>query len=93
MRRGDLRVERLGRGSAWLDTGTHSSLLQASMFIEAVEKRQGLKIACPEEVAYRMGMIDANRLHLLADQWGKSEYGAYLRRILQASDELMAVVA
>ena len=79
LERGKLRVEVLGRGSAWLDTGTHDSLLQASHFVQTVEHRQGLKIASPEEVAYRMGYIDASQLRALAKQLGKSEYGSYLR--------------
>ncbi len=73
-----LRVELLGRGVAWLDTGTHESLLQASTFIEALETRQGLKICCPEEIAYRSGYIDAGQLELLAHSLAKSGYGAYL---------------
>jgi glucose-1-phosphate thymidylyltransferase len=79
LERGKLRVEVMGRGSAWLDTGTHDSLLQASHFVQTVEQRQGLKISAPEEVAYRMGYIDRNQLHALARELGKSEYGAYLR--------------
>ena len=81
--RNELRVEILGRGSAWLDTGTPTSLLQAGQFVETVEQRQGLKISAPEEVAYRMGFIDRTQLVLLADELGKSEYGAYLRTIAQ----------
>jgi glucose-1-phosphate thymidylyltransferase len=80
---GDLRVETLGRGTAWLDTGTHSSLLQASLFIETIEQRQGLKIACPEEVAYRMAYIDREALAQLADQSSSNAYGDYLRQILE----------
>jgi glucose-1-phosphate thymidylyltransferase len=81
--RGTLRVEQLGRGVAWLDTGTHESLLQASMFIEAVESRQGLKVCCPEEIAYRSGYIDSAQLRRLAADLGKSTYGQYLLQILQ----------
>ena len=77
-----LHVEVLGRGIAWLDTGTHDSLLHAAMFIEALEKRQGLKVCCPEEIAYRAGFIDAAQLRLLAAQLGKSGYGEYLLEIL-----------
>jgi glucose-1-phosphate thymidylyltransferase len=80
---GELTVERLGRGTAWLDTGTHESLLQASLFIETIEQRQGLKIACPEEIAYRMGYIDAAQVERLADPLGKTGYGQYLRRLIE----------
>jgi glucose-1-phosphate thymidylyltransferase len=79
---GKLAVEVFGRGVAWLDTGTHEALLEASNFVETLEKRQGLKIACPEEIAYRMGYIDANKLATLAASNGKSEYGQYLRGLL-----------
>lgn len=79
---GRLRVEMLGRGIAWLDTGTHESLLQASMFIEAIETRQGLKVCCPEEIAYRAGYIDASQLEHLAQPLAKTGYGAYLLDIL-----------
>jgi glucose-1-phosphate thymidylyltransferase len=75
---GTLKVEILGRGVAWLDTGTHASLLQAANFIEAVEQRQGLKIGCPEEVAYRMGFISRDELMKLGESLSKSDYGAYL---------------
>ncbi len=81
--RGSLRVELFGRGTAWLDTGTHESLLQAAMFIEAIENRQGLKVCCPEEIAYRSGFIDAAQLERLADPLRKTEYGAYLIRLLE----------
>ncbi len=83
LRRGELSVTRLGRGVAWLDTGTHESLLEASMFIETIEKRQGLKIACPEEIAYRMGYITASRLEANAAAMGNSPYGKYLRDVLK----------
>jgi glucose-1-phosphate thymidylyltransferase len=82
--RGELRVERLGRGFAWLDTGTHDDLFQAASFVQAVEARQGLKIACPEEVAFRMGLIDERRLLALAEPLKKSGYGEYLVAIAQA---------
>jgi glucose-1-phosphate thymidylyltransferase len=81
--RGKLQVERLGRGIAWLDTGTHESLLEAAMFIEAIEKRQGLKVCCPEEIAFRAGFIDAAQLEGLAARLAKSGYGAYLLEILR----------
>ena len=83
LRRGELAVTLLGRGVAWLDTGTHESLLEASMFIETIEKRQGLKIACPEEIAYRMGYIDAGQLEANAAAMGGSPYGKYLRDVLK----------
>lgn len=79
---GDLQVEVMGRGMAWLDTGTHESLLEASTFIETIEKRQGLKVACPEEIAYRMGFIDAAQVDKLADKYIKNGYGKYLKQIL-----------
>lgn len=79
---GDLRVEILGRGTAWLDTGTHESLLQAAQFIATLEQRQGLKIGCPEEVAYRMGYISAGDLERLAQPYKKNGYGQYLLRLL-----------
>lgn len=81
--RGELRVELLGRGVAWLDTGTHESLLQAAMFIEALENRQGLKVCCPEEIAYRAGYIDAAQLERLAGKLGKSGYGEYLLDLIR----------
>lgn len=79
---GDLNVEVMGRGIAWLDTGTHDSLLEASMFIHTIEKRQGLKVACPEEVAYRMGYINATQLDALANRYIKNGYGQYLKQVL-----------
>jgi len=81
LRRGSLRVEILGRGVAWLDTGTHESLLQAAMFIEAIETRQGLKVCCPEEIAFREGYIDAAQLERLAAPLAQTSYGAYLLEI------------
>jgi glucose-1-phosphate thymidylyltransferase len=78
LRRGALRVELLGRGTAWLDTGTHESLLQASGYIHAVQERQGLMVACPEEIAYRQGWIDREQLEKLGRELAKSSYGTYL---------------
>jgi len=80
---GTLRVEKLGRGTAWLDTGTHESLLQAANYIEVIEQRQGLRIACLEEIAYRMGYIDAEQLQKLASPMMKNGYGRYLLDLLQ----------
>ena len=82
LRRGELRVELLGRGFAWLDTGTHESFMDASSFIEALEKRQGLKVACIEEVAYHMGYIDADQVRRLAEPFLKNDYGQYLIQIV-----------
>ena len=82
LERGDLSVELMGRGYAWLDTGTPDSLLEAAEFVRVLEKRQGFKIACPEEVAYQKGFIDAAQVERLADALGKSAYGAYLRTVI-----------
>jgi glucose-1-phosphate thymidylyltransferase len=73
----------MGRGFAWLDTGTHESLLQASSFIETIETRQGLKVACPEEIAFRSGWISPTELERLAAPLSKNQYGRYLQRVLQ----------
>ena len=85
LRRGDLRVRKLGRGVAWLDSGTYDSLLQASQFVQTVEQRQGLKIACLEEIAFLRGFIDASQLGRLAERHAKSSYGAYLLQVLAES--------
>ena len=83
LERGQLRVEVMGRGTAWLDTGTHESLLEASTFIQIIEKRQGLKISCVEEIAYRLGYIDAAQLEHLAGLMRNNGYGQYLLSVLQ----------
>jgi glucose-1-phosphate thymidylyltransferase len=83
LRQGLLRVERMGRGMAWLDTGTHESLLQASNFIETIENRQGLKVACLEEIAYQKGFITADRVLEQAKSYGQTEYGQYLVRLIK----------
>lgn len=79
---GELKVQTLGRGFAWLDTGTHDSLSEASTFIEVIEKRQGLKIACLEGIAYRQGWISADKLRILAQPMLKNEYGKYLLSVI-----------
>jgi glucose-1-phosphate thymidylyltransferase len=83
LHRGTLRMEKLGRGMAWLDTGTHESLHEASSFIETIEKRQGLKVAAPEEIAWRLGWIDAAQVEALAEPMRKNTYGQYLLDILR----------
>ncbi|NVD98934.1 glucose-1-phosphate thymidylyltransferase RfbA [Massilia sp. BJB1822] len=83
LKSGELKVEVMGRGMAWLDTGTHESLLDASQFIATIERRQGLKVACPEEIAYRKGYIDAAQLRKLAEPLKKNGYGQYLLQILE----------
>jgi glucose-1-phosphate thymidylyltransferase len=79
---GSLNVEIMGRGYAWLDTGTHDSLIEAATFIATLQKRQGLVVACPEEIAYRRGWIDAQKLQELAEPLAKNGYGQYLKNIL-----------
>jgi glucose-1-phosphate thymidylyltransferase len=83
LRRGDLKLELLGRGYAWLDTGTHESFLEAALFIETIQKRQGLKIACIEEIAWRLGYIDTQQVIRLAEPYLKNEYGQYLMQIIR----------
>ncbi|BCM24258.1 glucose-1-phosphate thymidylyltransferase RfbA [Methyloradius palustris] len=83
LEQGNLHVEVMGRGHAWLDTGTHESLLEASLFIQTIEKRQGLKIACPEEIAYRKGYITAEQLRIFSKKYAKNGYGQYLKQILE----------
>ena len=80
---GQLTVQTMGRGYAWLDTGTHESMLEASQFIATIEKRQGLKVACPEEIAYRMGYITAEQVQVLAQPMKKNDYGQYLLKLLE----------
>ncbi|MBU0809410.1 MAG: glucose-1-phosphate thymidylyltransferase RfbA [Gammaproteobacteria bacterium] len=81
LQRGDLRVERFGRGFAWLDTGTHDSLLEASQYVQTIEHRQGLKVACLEEIAYQQGWIDRQQLLVQANAFGKTGYGQYLLKL------------
>ncbi|ANK75789.1 MULTISPECIES: glucose-1-phosphate thymidylyltransferase RfbA [Ensifer] len=83
LERGKLHVERIGRGYAWLDTGTPDSLLEASEFVATLERRQGFKVACPEEIAYRLGFINSRELTSLADRYGNSAYGLYLANVVQ----------
>jgi glucose-1-phosphate thymidylyltransferase len=89
LEQGNLTVEVMGRGYAWLDTGTHESLLEASQFIQTIEHRQGLKIACPEEIAYRKGFIDSAKLEKLAKPLLKSGYGSYLMSVLEEKRSLL----
>src|SRR5438874_1943063 len=84
LERGQLTVELMGRGYAWLDTGTPDSLIEAAEFVRTLEKRQAFKIACPEEIAFDRGFIDARQLETLASAYGSSNYGAYLRTLLEA---------
>ncbi|WP_234053581.1 MULTISPECIES: glucose-1-phosphate thymidylyltransferase RfbA [unclassified Xanthobacter] len=83
LERGQLQVEKMGRGYAWLDTGTHDSLVDAATFVRTLERRQGLRIACPEEIAFVTGLIDRDQLHKLGEKLGKSDYGRYLMRIAE----------
>jgi glucose-1-phosphate thymidylyltransferase len=93
MRRGQLRAEVMGRGIAWLDTGTHDSLIEASLFIQTLEKRQGLKVACPEEIAFRCGFINEEQLERLAMSIQNLDYRAYLLQVLTDSEHGFAFVA
>ena len=87
LQRDDLRVELLGRGFAWLDTGTHEALQQAASYVQAIQERQGLKVSCPEEIAFRLGYIDSDQLKHLASQYLKNDYGRYLMEIARETDE------
>jgi glucose-1-phosphate thymidylyltransferase len=87
MKRGDLRVAKLGRGFAWLDTGTHDSLHDASSFVRTIEHRQGIKIACPEEIAYEQGWLSADQVRTAAAKLGKTEYGSYLIRRIEGLEK------
>ncbi len=89
MRQGKLRVEVLGRGTAWLDAGTHESLLQSSQFVHAIQERQGMMVSCPEEIAFRMGYIDAEQVGRIAEGMGGNEYGQYLLRIIGQDEQHM----
>ena len=82
LEKGELQVELMGRGVAWLDTGTHDSLMEAANFIEIIQRRQGLKVSCPEEIAYKLGYIDASQVRAVADGLKQNEYGKYLLRML-----------
>ena len=88
---GDLSVQVFGRGLAWLDMGTHESLLQAGMFIETIESRQGLKVACLEEIAFRQGFIGENELAEAAHRYGKSSYGKYLKMVLENKHQFLGI--
>ncbi len=93
LREGTLRLNRLGRGTAWLDTGTPESLMAASAFVHAIEERQGLKVSCPEEIAFRLGYISTEQLERLAARYGSSAYGAYLRQIVREESFTNTMVA
>ena len=84
---GELKVQTLGRGFAWLDTGTHDSLAEASIFVEVIEKRQGLKIACLEGIAYRKGWIDKDKMEALAQPMLKNQYGQYLLKVIKELEQ------
>jgi glucose-1-phosphate thymidylyltransferase len=93
LRRGKLKVERLGRGFAWLDTGTHDSMMEAGEFIRTVEHRQGLKIGCPEEIAFDRGWIDHRRLEMIGRSMKSTDYGAYLLQLAAGARPSMALAA
>ena len=86
LEQGQLHTEVMGRGYAWLDTGTQDSLIEAAAFIQTIEKRQGLKVACPEEIAYHLGYITAAQMEQLAAKLGKSGYGSYLLQVLREAE-------
>ena len=79
MKKGKLTVEKLGRGTAWFDTGTHDALIETASFVQTIEKRQGIQVGCPEEIAYKNGWITAEQLSGLADKYMKTEYGQYIK--------------
>jgi glucose-1-phosphate thymidylyltransferase len=83
LEQGSLKVELMGRGVAWLDTGTHESLLEAAVFVEVIQRRQGFKISCPEEIAWRLGYIDDSQLKNVAAQLNQNEYGRYLENLVK----------
>jgi len=86
---GELYVQKLGRGVAWLDTGTHESLMQASNFIEAIEERQGLRVACIDEIAYKMGYISQTQVEVIAKTLAKNNYGQYLLEMLKHDEKFI----
>jgi glucose-1-phosphate thymidylyltransferase len=88
LKRGDLHLRIFERGFAWLDTGTHEALQQASSYVQTIQMRQGIKIACIEEIAYRMGFIDSSRLKQFAEKYAKSEYGSYLSDLAGSASQI-----
>ena len=83
MKRGQLKVEKLGRGMTWFDTGTHDALLETASFVQTIEKRQGMQVCCPEEIAFQKGWISAEQLSKLADTYMKTDYGKYLKALIK----------
>ena len=83
MKRGKLKVEKLGRGMTWFDTGTHDALLETASFVQTIEKRQGMQVCCPEEIAYKNGWINKEQLLILANKFIKTEYGVYLKELAE----------